>query len=306
MKVKFREAIACLIFLPLFLICGCSLDDYGLDQAFYRRMSVETRSSKLKVLSKVNSNIDGTPVDSTYDVLIITDLHFGNENKGKNGPRREDEWFDQLLEGSVGNRIVDRVKFVICLGDVADHGRRSEFETFKESVEDRLESIKTAMAPDGIKTYNVVGNHDLYNDGWNAWSDNCYPGTSLYKFESPSFSWYFIDSASGTLGGYQYDVLSDCMKNDGKRKLVFSHVPIYAENKLYFTMQNTEERNRLISTCAKTGVLWFVDGHTHEDRTSGSGKFTERNVPGFLEKYEYGIMHVDESNGTVSIELKRY
>ena len=298
--------ILCILIPFIFLTHGCNLEEYGLEQAFYRIMSVETRANSLTTLPKENTDLTGTRIDPRYDVLIITDVHFGNENKGKNGPRREDEWFEKLQKGAVGSRIIDKVKFAICLGDVADHGREEEFKRFKESIEDRLMSITTSMAPDGIKTYNVVGNHDLYNSGWDAWSRYCSPGTSFYKFETPSFSWYFIDSASGTLGGYQYDTLSAAMSADTKDKLVFSHVPIYAEDNLYFTMQNTKERNLLISLCAKTGTRLFIDGHTHKDRTSDFGKFTERNIPGFLAKYKYGILHVDEDAKTVELEIAGY
>lgn len=293
------------LLLILFLIPSCSLEEYGLEQAFYRRMSVETRATGLRILPSELSSLVPAEKDE-YDVLIITDVHFGNENKGKNGPRREDDWFAKITEGAVGSRIVDNVAFAICLGDVADHGREDEFRKFKETIEDRLSEITTAKAPNGIRMYNVVGNHDLYNSGWDQWSRYCYPGTSFYKFETGSFSWYFIDSASGTLGGYQYDTLKAAMTSDPKRKLVFSHVPIFADDFLYFTMQNTEERNLLISLCARTGAKLFIDGHTHQDRTTDFGKFVERNIPGFLEKYGYAILHVDETHQSSSVEIKYF
>lgn len=291
-----------IIAISCFLCVCCELQKYGVDELFYRVMSVENRATNLKVLEKIDT--ESTP---EYDVLIITDVHFGNENKGKNGPRRESEWFNQLTEIQPnGKRLVDSVKFAICMGDVADHGKKEEFLRFDNDIRKSLEAITTDVSPSGIKIYNIIGNHDLYNNGWSEWSSIMYPHTSFYKFETSKYSWYFIDSASGTVGGYQFNALSSSLKNDDKPKFMFSHVPIYAEDTLYFTMQNTQERNLLIAQCARNNVEFFIDGHTHKNRTSDFGKFTERNIPGFLEKYSYAIMHVNEITQAVSIEIKKY
>lgn len=291
----------------LFSFNSCALMEYDLTEGFFRLMKVEQRAKKLKFLSDETS-INSINNDEEYDVLIITDVHVGNENHGKNGPRREDAWFDQItkVDSSTGKRIVDNVRFAICLGDVAEHGLLEECNRFNDLITTKLENITTPKAPEGIKLYNIVGNHDLYNSGWKAWSKTMYPGTSFYKFETPSFSWYFLDSASGTIGGYQYDALKSDMSNDSKRKLVFSHVPLYADDFFYFTMQNTEERNKIISTCAKNKTCFFIDGHTHAELTTDFGKFTEYNLPGFLELYGYAILHINEAEATAKLMVKYY
>lgn len=306
------------VFVSVFMFSACKFSqDYALSEGFYRLMSVERRATVLKnlnndvfedktVIATAMVDSEGIPraisvnKNENYDVLIVTDLHFGNENSGKNGPRREREWFEAITKkDESGIAIIDNVKFVICLGDVAEHGYRGEYLRYNRDVVEPLEAL-------GIPVYNILGNHDLYNSGWNGFSGYMYPFTSFYKFETPEFSWYFLDSASGSLGGYQYDTLERDMKEDNKKKLVFSHVPLYADDFLYFTMQNTEERNKIISTCATNSTRLFIDGHTHKDRDSDFGKFKEKNLPGFLEKYGYGILHINEENGTAAIESKYY
>lgn len=280
---------------------GCGIEKYSLNEGFARLMKVESRATNIKLLDN-EEVIKSVTEDDEYDVIIITDVHIGNENKGKNGPRREDDFFAQIEEvnSETGKSLADTTKFALCLGDVAEHGYEDEFIRFNELVKDRFENDYN------IKLYSVVGNHDLYNSGWYHWAYYNYPNTSFYKFETPSFSWYFLDSASGTLGGYQYDELRSKMINDDKQKLVFTHIPVYAEDNLYFVMQNTEERNLLISTCARTNTVLFVDGHTHKDRTSNFGYFIERNVPGFLEKYGYAVLHVNEKTKDCSIKVVYY
>jgi len=286
-----------------FSFASCS---YNVSEAFYRLMKVEKRSSSLSILND-EPVINSISENEEYDVLIIADLHYGCENRKGNGERKDDEWFNQLLATDENGKIpVDDVRFVVCLGDVADHGIKSEFETYKENILDKFKSIKTAKAPDGIPVYNILGNHDLYNSGWFEWVEYCYPGTSYYKFDTPSFSWYFLDSASGNLGIYQYESLNEEMEKSNKKNLVFSHVPVYANDYKFYTMQNTEERNKLLGTLAKYKTQQFIDGHTHDEIVSDLNKFTEYNLPGFLQRYGYAVLHVNEETDTLNFEYKYF
>lgn len=297
MKTK-KYFFLILLILPMFF--SCKFLDYDLTEAFHRLMKVELRAQGIELIT-TNAAVNSIGAEDEYDVLIITDIHFGNENKGLNGPRREDEWFAKLntVNTQTGKSLMDTTKFVICLGDIAEHGLESETLAYKAAIVDVFEAK-------GISVFNVVGNHDLYNSGWTQWSNNLYPGTSFYKFETPSFSWYFLDSASGTLGGFQYEEMDKTMSKDPKDKLVFTHIPLYAENHQYFVMQNTDERNKIINTCAKYFTKKFVDGHTHVKRTSNFGKFTEHNIPGFLSKYGYAVLHVNEKNKKTVLNVHYY
>lgn len=303
-KMKFLAAGVLFVFTSV--CASCSLFEYDLTEAFHRDNKVEKRAQKLKIIDD-NEQINSIASDEEYDVLVVADFHFGCENLKGNGPRCENKWFNSITEtDSSGKRIVDNVRFVICLGDVADHGIEKEFKRYDETVTKKLLEIKTPKAPDGIQILNIVGNHDLYNSGWKVWSKYCYPHTSFYKVETPSFGWYFIDTASGTMGSFQYDELKWDMENSSKKKMVFSHVPIYAGDYYYFVMQNTQERNKLISTCAKNNTVFFVDGHTHDECTSDLGKFVEKTMPGFLFRRGYAILHVNEKDADVSIEVKYF
>lgn len=286
---------------------SCKLSQYSLSEAFSRIMKVELRAQKLLVLNNEPALMDITANDE-YDVLIIADPHFGNENHEGNGPRRENDFFKQIttVDPETGKAIADNVQFAICIGDIAEHGLRKESIEYKIQFESRLESIKTLKAPEGIKIYNIVGNHDLYNSGWTQWSELFYPYTSFYKFETPTFSWYFLDSASGTIGGYQMEALNDAMSEDPKKKIVISHIPLYANNFLYFSMQNTQERNKIVNICANNNTQAFIDGHTHYYEVSDLGKFTEFTMPGMLQVYGYAVLHVNEAQGTYSLESKYF
>lgn len=293
------------LFLPIFIFfASCTYSSYGLEEFLYRTNSVVNRTETMWDLSDpLLGSTEATGVFSKvkgkkFTVLIMTDVHFGGENMGNNGPRQEYvllEWLKTYREQMIAQGTPELYpSFAICLGDVAEHGYEEEFIKYQ--------AFTTLMNSDtygNILTFNVVGNHDLYNSGWNSYVKHCYPHTSLYKFRTGSITWYFADSASGSMGDSQLETISRDMKYNekGRKKLFFTHIPVYAGGLFYFVMQNTEERNRLISMLGDEDAIAIIDGHTHKEITSDLG-FKEWNMPGFLEKRGVGLLFVDETDAS--------
>ena len=167
-----------------FVFCACQYYSYGLDEFLYRDNSIRNRSSKLKELDEGLEN----SVFGSYEILVITDVHFGGEGIGHNGERRDDEFFSWISE-NFKDAGKEMPKFCVCLGDVAEHGLESEFKDYKKFTE-KLESEF------GIKTYNIIGNHDLYNAGWKNFEKYSFPYCSFYKFRTKNLTYYFLDSVS--------------------------------------------------------------------------------------------------------------
>ena len=276
------------LFILSVTVSGCGLNSYGLNEFLVRNPDVKTRTKRLEKLSAVDA--PAAPSTSEYTVLVITDVHFGAEKLPKNGPRFDEEFFTWL------STFTPKPKFCVGLGDMAEHGWEEEFERYK-AFTDRLESTH------GIKTYNAVGNHDLYNSGWTYCKEYLYPFKSLYYFEAGGFSWYCIDTASGSLGDRQMRLLRKTMRSDPNPKIIMSHFPLWANGHFYFSLQDTLERNLLIATCAETGVKAALTGHTHIEKTSHFGKFTEYNHPGFYAKAGWGIITVDPVKQTVRSDI---
>lgn len=272
----------------VFLFWSCKYYSYGLDEFLYRDDSIRDRSSKLKEL---NEGLEDS-VSGSYEILVITDVHFGGEEIGINGERRDDEFFAWISE-NFKDAGKEMPRFCVCLGDVAEHGLESEFKDYKKFTE-KLESDF------GIKTYNIIGNHDLYNAGWKNFEKYSFPYCSFYKFRTKNLTYYFLDSASGSLGDEQLTAFRRDMEynESGREKLVFMHVPAYAGGLFYYVMQNTVERNKFISYCADNDVIALIDGHTHKKITSNLG-FMEYNLPGYLEKRGWAIVSVDENTKKV-------
>ena len=293
MKINFLKIrYVALILLSIFMFFSCS---YGLDEFFYRDGVVNSRARSL--LSLPSSEVPEVPSDADYDFWLITDVHFGGEHGKKTGERKDQQFIQKIMDLPQSKRPY----FIVCLGDVAEHGKPGEYRNYRKFT-DQIAEIPNPLG-NPIVTYSIVGNHDLYNSGWESYRKYVYPNTSFYVFQTHGISWYFIDSGSGSLGKKQFSKLKAAMKNDSNKKFVFSHFPIYADGLFYFTMQDTTERNLLISLCAKNDVIRFFDGHTHEKHENRLGSFIENNLPGYLEDRSWAVVTVNESSFSSRIKV---
>ncbi|MCK9170608.1 MAG: metallophosphoesterase [Treponema sp.] len=257
---------------------------YGINNFFGREDSVRTRAESLKQVD-IPSALSAS--DGSYTVAVITDVHFGADKS-----RNVDNAFLSWLDGLYGTS--DFPKFVLCLGDVAEHGYKNEMNDYNAFC-DKIREYN-------IEVFSVLGNHDLYNSGWQYWKNIVRPETSFYHFKTNNFSWYFLDTGNGTLGSHQYSVLIDALESDSAPKVVCMHYPLYAQGHFYYCLQDSIERNLLIAYFADNNVKLVLVGHTHQYNYTDMG-FIEYNVPGFLEKGQWALVKVDESAGTVTPEL---
>lgn len=264
-------------FSTLLTLTGCR---FGLEQVFYRKMPVEDRASELTVIEPEGN----AGAKSEYSFVIISDVHYGAVKKPK----------DQEFVSFIAD-METRPDFCISLGDIAEFGAEEDYTGFCDGIVEPLEEL-------GIKTYNIVGNHDLYNNGWEHFTKYCYPYTSFYKFVIGDISYYFLDSASGNLSKPQFTALKKAFKDDSNKKFVFSHIPLYAEDTTYFVMQDSQERNELISLFEKNNVMYYIGGHIHYYRYTAFDSFQELNIPAFNAQSGWTIFTVDTEKETVSFQ----
>ena len=277
-----------------------------------RKDNIEERSPGF---SKIDSPFKDSS-NNKFSVLLIGDTHFGRNGWFK--PKRNEEPFYEKL-----TQLKDEyekngypISFSINVGDISDSGKQSEFDDFR-IFEKRIASILSA---DGAsyykKMFSIVGNHDLYNNGWNVWKENSFPHTSTYYFTTEgtgsSVSWYFLDSGSGMLGKNQISKLTDIARKDSNEKLIFSHYPINAKFVDYYTLSDPVEVAQLTKLLYQTNVGFTVEGHYHpggsNDIKTSSGKLVchEEVLPGFVDHLGFGILTVDLSSEKPDFNLKIY
>lgn len=282
MKIKFSYL---LLFLFLFFSC-----EMGFHEFFWRNSDVASRSTVITNISCPET----ITAKQSYKVLLIADIHFSHVTV--NPEETFFRWLGNLPEN-------DKPDFCIVLGDVTNYGFEKEYILYRNFVS-RLNSR-------GIPVYGVLGNHDIYNSGWRHWRAYVSPGTTYYRFSTARYSWYFLDTANGTLGVPQYNNLMNELKNDPKQKLVFSHYPLYRGGIFYFALLDTRERAGIIAAFAENNVKYYFAGHKHDGGTFNYGSFFEAGIKAFVNtKIEgyfknngyWAVLSVDENTGTFSCD----
>ncbi len=275
----------CLLLLCCILFCSCKA---GLDEFFWRRSDVSSRSTIITDIAVPESISNKT----SFSVLLLADLHFSDVTATPKSILYT--WLDSLEESEIPD-------FCIILGDMTNYGLDNEYSIYRSFAEE--------LGKRGIRIYGIPGNHDIYNSGWNEWMSSVNPGTAYYRFNTALYSWYFLDTANGTLGEAQFNSLVDELKDDPKRKIVFSHYPLYQDGVFYFSLLDSRERAKLIAAFADNNVYYYIAGHKHDGGCFDYGSFYElglkafvnRKIEGYYKNNGYwSVLTIDELSDSVS------
>ncbi|GHT84683.1 serine/threonine protein phosphatase [Spirochaetia bacterium] len=280
---------------PAFFSCA---KDYGLEEFIARENDVNKRSTNITDISLVPA---ASSLPSQYNVLLLSDIHFGANPDHPDLPLEEFRaWFNSLKTANDTSVPIEqrRPVFCICLGDSVESGAKNEYEQFKMFTEKEIEAR-------GVPVYTILGNHDHLNNGWDLWKKYVKPYTTYYRFKTKTFSWYFLDTASGTMGVSQLHDFVENINADPNPKLVFTHYPIYGGGgNFYFSLSDPQERALLIDTLANSNVKLVAEGHQHPGSSHDFGLFNEQNIAAFRDYQSWHILTVDEKSATVNIVHK--
>lgn len=285
-----------LLLVTVTLVSSCSYGNYMLH---FSGSQVDDRATAIATVSGSDLPIIS---DTVYSFLIIADAHFGASKTNKHLDRFREK-FTALFDAEDS----EKPRFIINLGDNMDDGKQDEADDCLK-LENQLKEIakeKLSLASaDDFKIYTILGNHDLYaEDGWDVWKKSFFPGTkygtSYYRFTLGAFSYYFLDTANGTLGKAQLDDLEERLSADSHPKIILMHYPI-APTALAFSLQNTLERNRLLYDFARTNVRKIFSGHYHPGNEKDYGDFGEYTVMSFGYKETSLLVTVNENTQTIS------
>lgn len=268
-------------FISLFFMASCK---YGADNIFHAQNSVHNRDTSITNLT----NTGFESLSSSYTFAVMTDVHYG-AIAIQNAPAMPDTDFLNWLDGLSSS---EKPKFCLVLGDVVDYGAAEQYPdyvSFVNNIEAR-----------NVKVFNVIGNHDLYNSGFENWKTNCYPHTSFYNFQTSGFSFYGLDTGSGGPGAEQLASLKSAFTGDSKPKIVFSHYPFYSSSFL-FSMTDTTERNIALSLFKKNNVRLYLCGHIHMYEVYDFGSLKHQALPSFHYDGIWLLVTVNESDSSYTL-----
>lgn len=269
------------------------------------------------------SELDVAAADDDYSFLVGADSHVTDDTG------RMDEMFDIAIEHGDG--------FVAHLGDIADT-KPEYYINLSQSLERAKRkymakeytydvSTDTYTDEDGnIVDYDdekfpffpVVGNHDITHNGWALWSNIFH--SSFYEFnvylnseQSVCDHYIFLDSASGTLGKHQIELIEQGILDVGenvkvRHTFVFTHTNLFRPSSVQFASTfPREEQYFLLNQFKEWNATIVFCGHVHkwDDREVGGVRYltlesmSERNSP---EPGEYLVRVNVKKNGEIGVE----
>lgn len=269
------------------------------------------------------SELDVAATDDDYSFLVGADSHVTDDTG------RMDEMFDIAIEHGDG--------FVAHLGDIADtkpeyyinlsksleRAKRKYMEkeyTYDVSTDTYTDEDGDIVDYDEEKFpfFPVVGNHDITHNGWALWSNIFH--SSFYEFnvylnseQSVCDHYIFLDSASGTLGKHQIELIEQGILDVGenvkvRHTFVFTHTNIFRPSSVQFASTfPREEQYFLLNQFKEWNATIVFCGHVHkwDDREVGGVRYltlesmSERNSP---EPGEYLVRVNVKKNGEIGVE----
>ena len=269
------------------------------------------------------SELDVAAADDDYSFLVGADSHVTDDTG------RMDEMFDIAIEHGDG--------FVAHLGDIADtkpeyyinlsksleRAKRKYMEkeyTYDVSTDTYTDEDGNIVDYDEEKFpfFPVVGNHDITHNGWALWSNIFH--SSFYEFnvylnseQSVCDHYIFLDSASGTLGKHQIDLIEQGILDVGenvkvRHTFVFTHTNLFRPSSVQFASTfPREEQYFLLNQFKEWNATIVFCGHVHkwDDREVGGVRYltlesmSERNSP---EPGEYLVRVNVKKNGEIGVE----
>ena len=302
---KFRRLLTLILISLAFSSCA----NYGFYQLLFGEEDVDERFSGFSDLSGETVLSSDLGLNGKYSFIVVTDVHIG---AGDVHSSKMNDFLDEvssLFESSDKTKIP---RFIVNLGDTADGGHLSEcndYNSYLEKIRKLAVEKKVVNSAEDFKIYTILGNHDLYNNGWTDWKRTVYPYKSTYYFSLSSgfgyspFSFYFVDTGNGAFGTDQLDSLEKLLKSDPNPKMIFSHYPFYSDNVPLMALEDTAERNYLLSLFAKNNVKALFGGHVHAVFEHGFGSFSQINTSALFKNGAFRLVTVDESNTSVSTKL---
>lgn len=269
------------------------------------------------------SELDVAAADDDYSFLVGADSHVTDDTG------RMDEMFDIAIEHGDG--------FVAHLGDIADtkpeyyinlsksleRAKRKYMEkeyTYDVSTDTYTDEDGNIVDYDEEKFpfFPVVGNHDITHNGWALWSNIFH--SSFYEFnvylnseQSVCDHYIFLDSASGTLGKHQIELIEQGILDVGenvkvRHTFIFTHTNIFRPSSVQFASTfPREEQYFLLNQFKEWNATIVFCGHVHkwDDREVGGVRYltlesmSERNSP---EPGEYLVRVNVKKNGEIGVE----
>jgi predicted phosphodiesterase len=181
--------------------------------------------------------------DDDYFLLAASDIHVGGTNN-----------LDKFLEIAISTGA----SAVVMAGDLTT-GQGKDYAEFEKHL----------PVQDLLPAFLIVGNHDLFNNGWTEFNRRFGSSSYLFTIKTPNAADLYIclETGGGTLGNKQLDWLRNILENQRsgyRRCVVITHNNFFRTRHTDSTNPEVEELEVLLDLFTKQRVDMVITGHDHE------------------------------------------
>ena len=214
-----------------------------------------------------------------YSVIATADCHVGSTVN-----------LDELLKRA-GK---ENPAAVIVDGDLTG-GLSEDYDTFEDHI----------INADSINLFYVVGNHDLWYNGWGEFYSRFGSSSYYFTITTPVASDLYIclDSGGTTVGHLQMEWLKNLLKTvrpDYRRCIIITHINLFRPRKTTSTNLVEEELDALINLFTEHNVDMVITGHDHMRDVENFGVTTYIQVDALKDGLaNAGYMNLYVKNGKI-------
>lgn len=219
-----------------------SCEKIDLRGAFFSYQTVNERFEESMKWNEENPFKEIKTTNEAYSFFVMADSHIGGiEN----------------FQTFTKNAISSKALALVMVGDITT-GRIKDYETLSQNIPHE----------DSITSFLMVGNHDIYFDGWKEFYKRFGSSTYYFWVKTPKAKDLFIclDSGSGTLGDKQLQWLKDLLqekRNLYRHCIVFTHVNFFRTRHTGSTNPVVDELQTLMDLFYTYNVNFVIMGHDH-------------------------------------------
>jgi predicted phosphodiesterase len=263
--------ISLLLWTLALILCACEKAD--LRSAFVSYESANQRFNQSLEWNNDHPYKTITVPINDYSIFVMGDSHVGTTKN---------------LDTFLNDAMKTNASAVVMVGDLTS-GHAEDFGTFDSHLPQQ----------DSIPSFQMVGNHDLYFNGWKQFY-SLFGSTSYYfTVATPEATDLYIclDSGSGTFGSNQLEWLKTILENERpkyRRCVIFTHLNLFRIRHTGSTNPLIEELYILMELSIKHQIDMIVTGHDHKKNVVVLGNTThitmdalsdENKDSGYLELY---------------------